>query len=82
MACSSACLFAAFVSRFKSYVNRILFMSALFRSGCVGASIVNRKRADAQQGKSSESGGADVFHAKNFCASKPLNATQLIGDVL
>lgn len=59
-----------------------LLMSAPF-VGLVGCTpIVQRKRADAQQGESTKCGGGDVFHVKNFCASKPLNATQLTGEVL
>ena len=58
------------------------FMFAPF-VGLVGCTpIVQRKRADAQQGESTKCGGVCVFHAKNFCASEPLNATQLIGEVL
>lgn len=44
--------------------------------------VVQRKRADAQQGESTKCGGVCVFHAKNFCVSEPINANQLCGASL
>lgn len=35
-----------------------------------------------QVAESAKGCGVYVFHVKNFCASKPLNATQLNGEVL
>lgn len=60
----------------------ISFMFAPFVGLVSGIAIVQRKRADAQQGESTKCGGAHVFHGSHICLSKPLNATQLNGEVL
>lgn len=59
------------------------FMFALFRDGCVGTPIVNRKRAGTHQvGESSKCGGVGVFHDAHFSLNKPINANQLCGASL